>query len=301
MTLLEFMNHFPDEAACKEHFRKQREQEGIICKKCGCTKHYWLKDKWQWQCADCRFRTALRSGSVIEHSKLPLRKWYLAIAFMSFSKKGISAKEMQRQLGHSCYESIWSMMHRIRDGMGKRDDLYRLQGMIEMDEGYFEQNISRKTKLKRGKGSQQLKNVAVMAESTPLEDPATGKQTKQCRYFKMKVLQSHKEEFVNNAIKESVNFDSVIFSDCNLSYLGVEGLVDVHVTEESTPESTKSTFHWVHIAICNAKRFLVGIYHKVKGKYLQNYLNEFCYKLNRRTFGDRLFDRLTLAIAKTYW
>lgn len=301
MTLLEFMGRFPDETTCKEHFRNQREKEGILCKKCGCKKHYWLKDKWQWQCSECRFRTALRSGSVIEHSKLPIRKWYLAMAFMTFSKKGISAKEMQRQLGHSCYESVWSMMHRIREGMGKRDDQYRLKGMIEMDEGYFEQNIPRATKLKRGKGSQQLKNVAVMAESTPLEDLETGKQTRQCRYYKMKVLDSHKEEFINKTVEQGVDFESVIFSDCNISYIRVEGLVEVHVTEESSPNSVNKTLPWVHIAISNAKRFLVGIYHKIKGKYLQQYLNEFCYKLNRRYFGDRLFDRLTLAIAKTYW
>jgi hypothetical protein len=59
--------------------------------------------------------------------------------------------------------------------------------------------------------------------------------------------------------------------------------------------------HWVRIAISNAKRTLLGISHKIKGKYLQNYLNEFCHKLNRRRFGERLFDRLNLTIAKSYW
>ncbi|MDG1915020.1 MAG: transposase, partial [Crocinitomix sp.] len=66
-------------------------------------------------------------------------------------------------------------------------------------------------------------------------------------------------------------------------------------------ETTKTTLKWVHIAISNAKRNFLGVYHKIKGKYLQNYLNEFCYKLNRKYFGERLFDRLTLAVAKSYW
>ncbi len=66
------------------------------------------------------------------------------------------------------------MMHRIRDAMGKRDDLYQLKGMIEFDEGHFKKATSKHTKLKRGKGSQKQINVAVMAESTPLEDPTTG-------------------------------------------------------------------------------------------------------------------------------
>ena len=53
------------------------------------------------------------------------------------------------------------------------------------------------------------------------------------------------------------------------------------------------------MAISNAKRTLLGMYHKIKGKYLQLYLDEFCYKLNRRYFGNKLFDRLTLALAKS--
>ncbi|MFT7157674.1 MAG: hypothetical protein ACI8Q1_002697 [Parvicella sp.] len=69
----------------------------------------------------------------MQASKLPLRKWYLAMAFMTFSKKGISAKEMQRQLGHDHSEPIWLMMHKLREAMRQRDDLYKLEGMIEFD------------------------------------------------------------------------------------------------------------------------------------------------------------------------
>ena len=60
----------------------------------------------------------------MENAKLPFRKWYLAMAFMSFSKKGLSATELQRQLGHKRYEPIWFMMHMIRKAMGNRDALY---------------------------------------------------------------------------------------------------------------------------------------------------------------------------------
>lgn len=64
---------------------------------------------------------------------------------------------------------------------------------------------------------------------------------------------------------------------------------------KSTKEVTKSNFKWVRIAISNAKRNLLGIYHMVMLKYLQNYLDEFCYKLNRRFFGEKLFDRMVIA------
>lgn len=69
----------------------------------------------------------------------------------------------------------------------------------------------------------------------------------------------------------------------------------MYVTEKSSKESTEETLRWVHILISNAKRNLLGNYHKIKGKYLQLYLNEFVYKLNRRYFGERLFDRVVVA------
>ena len=303
MNIIKFIESFPDENSCREHFRQIREQEGIVCKKCGCKKHYWLKAKWQWQCSECRFRTTLRSGTMMENYKLPIRKWYLAMAFMSFSKKGISAAEMQRQLDHSRYETIWVMMNRIREAMGNRDGRYELAGMVEFDEAYFETETSEKDKqnLKRGRGSQRQQNVAVAAESTPLEDLETGKKGKHCRYFKMKVLEGQSAEEINGFIGKNIAEESIVFTDKSTSYFDIANYVEVHVTEKSTKETTKTTLQWVHIAISNAKRTLLGIYHKIKGKYLQLYLDEFCYKLNRRYFGDRLFDRLTVAVASNYW
>lgn len=77
-------------------------------------------------------------------------------------------------------------------------------------------------------------------------------------------------------------------------------LVELHITEKSDKETTTDTLKWVHIFISNAKRNFLGNYHKIKRKYLQLYLNEFVYKLNRRYFGEKLFDRLIVAsIMKT--
>jgi hypothetical protein len=238
----------------------------------------------------------------MENSKLPLRTWYLTMAFMSYSKKGISATEMQRQLKHKRYEPIWRMMHKIRDAMGKRDSLYQLEDMIEFDEGHFETEIDKKTKsnLKRGRGSQRQVNVAVMAESTPLEDIHTKKKSNHCRYFKMKVLDSFEKEEINKVIEDNLAEKTIVFSDKSTSYIDISTLVEVHIIEKSTKETTISTLPWVHIAISNAKRTLLGIYHKIKGKYLQLYLDEFCYKLNRRYFGEKLFDRLVIAVSNDF-
>jgi transposase-like protein len=301
MNILRFLEEFPDETSCKFHFKEQRVSQGVQCKQCGCEKHYWLQAKWQWQCSSCNFRTTLRSGSIMEGSKVSFHTWYLAMAFMTFSKKTISASELQRQLDHPKYDTVWRLMHKIREGMGKRDALYRLEGASEFDEGYFEKATSEFVKLKRGRGSQRQLNVAVMAESTPLEDLETGKKQRQCRYFKMKVLSDHTAETINETISESFQETSIIFSDKSTSYVDIANFVEVHLAEKSDKNTTKTTLKWVHIAISNAKRTLLGTFHKIKGKYLQNYLNEFCYKLNRRYFKDRVFDRLTVAMATSYW
>lgn len=299
MNILSFVEEFLDEQSCIDYFKACREKEGVICKKCNSEKHYWLKNKRQWECKECKFRTTLRSGTIMHGSNLKLRIWYLAMAFMSFSKKGISAKELQRQLGHNRYDTIWLLMHKIRGAMGKRDNLYTLKDMVEFDEGYFEKATSEKVKLKRGRGSQRQKNVAVMAESIPLTKD-NGYSYSHPGYFKMKVLTSHFKEEINQVVKENFDQASIVFSDKSTSYVNISNFVEAHITQKSDKSTTKETLKWVHIAISNAKRTLLGLYHKIKGKYLQAYLDEFCYKLNRRYFRDRLFNRLTLAVAKIY-
>ncbi|MFT5336557.1 MAG: hypothetical protein ACJAY8_000769 [Sphingobacteriales bacterium] len=73
--------------------------------------------------------------------------------------------------------------------------------------------------------------------------------------------------------------------------------MELPFTEKSTKETTKETLRWVHVFISNAKRTLLGNHHKVKHKYLQLYLNEFSYKLNRRYFGDKLIERVVVGSA----
>jgi len=102
--------------------------------------------------------------------------------------------------------TIWSVMHRIRIVMGKRDGLYQLSDMIEFDEGYFEKQVAEHTKpnLKRGRGSERQINVAVMTESTILENLKSGKISNNCRLFKMKVLKSHMTTEIESLIKDSL-------------------------------------------------------------------------------------------------
>lgn len=296
MNLFSFTAHFGTEDDCREHFKLERDKIGLTCK-CGSTEHFWIKSRLSYECKKCRSRTSLKSGTIMENSNLSFLIWYKTMFLMSVTKKGFSAKEIQKQLGLKRYEPVWAMVHKLRKAMGNRDAKYTLEGMIEFDEAYFtvESSEIEQEKGIRGKGAVGKQNVAMMAESTPLEDIDSGKKEKQVRFFKAKVLNGHNGEEINETIKESIDNQSIVFTDKSASYVDIADFVELHIMEKSSKETTEETLKWVHIAISNAKRNLLGNYHKIKRKYLQLYLNEFIYKLNRRYFGDRLFERLIIA------
>lgn len=136
----------------------------------------------------------------------------------------------------------------------------------------------------------------LMAESTVLEDIETGKVERQSRYFKAKVLENHNADDTDKTFKAAIDTEqTIVFTDKSTSYINIADYVELHISEKSNETTTKETLKWVHIAISNAKRNFTGNYHKIKKKYLQLYLNEFVYKLNRRYFGDKIFDRLVIA------
>ena len=191
MIIIDFINYFPDEESCEIYLKEHREKAGIRCKSCGdITRHYWFSGAKFFECSICRCRSSLKSGTVMEKSKLSLHTWFLAFMLNSATKKGFSCLEFQRQLGLGRYETAFRMMHKIRGYMGKKDALYTLKNMLEFDEAYVGIATPERVKgnLKRGKGSQRKAEVGVSAESIPLEDLKTGKTSRFCGYFKMEVL-----------------------------------------------------------------------------------------------------------------
>jgi hypothetical protein len=297
MNVFSFTAQFDNEVSCREHFKLERDKIGVNCRRCQHDQHYWIKSQWSYECKKCRSRTSLRSGTIMQNSNLSFLVWYKTMFLMSMTKKGFSSKEIQKQLGLKRYEPVWAMVHKLRKAMGNRDDRYTLEGMIEMDEGYFtvESSEFEKSKGLRGRGAAGKQNVAIMAESTPLEDINSKKNSRHCRYFKAKVLESHSKDEINSTVSNSIHEKSIVFTDKSTSYVDIADYVELHITEKSDKKTTEETLKWVHITISNAKRNLLGNYHKIKGKYLQLYLDEFCYKLNRRYFGEKLFDRLVIA------
>lgn len=298
MKLSDLLEKYSDEEKCKRAFKKFRLKEGVICKKCNGREHYWISTREQFQCKSCQFRTTLRSGTVLQHSKLPFRYWFVAMYLMTMTKKGISATELQYHLGHKRYEPIWHLMHKIRRGMGQRDKRYQLKDEVEMDEAFFKtvNDLEQGIKLKKGKGSQQNTKVLVMAESLPVKKIAKNKKQKKSRYFKMIVVPDLAQKTINSITKENIDSKTTVLTDDYSSYFKLDDVVGKHQSHNTSKEDTLKVMPWVHTAIANAKRNLLGIHHRVDGKYLQNYLNEFCYKVNRRYLKEHLFERLLTAV-----
>jgi hypothetical protein len=102
----------------------------------------------------------------------------------------------------------------------------------------------------------------------------------------MKQLEGLKADEIEGFVQENLDKSSVVFSDKSTSYTQFSKYVDTHITVKSPKVSTRKTLQWVYIAIANFKRTLLGVYHRINQEYLQLYLDEFCYKLNRRYFKD---------------
>ena len=297
-NIFSLMKNFRDEESCIAHFKSERDRIGVTCK-CGHTKHYWIKSRLSYECKKCRKRMTLKSGTIMQGSNLSFLVWYRTMFLLSTTKKVFSSKEIQRHLGLKRYEPVWAMVHKLRRAMGSSDARYTLRGTIEMDEGYFRVETSKTESSKgiRSRGIAGKKNVVILVGSVILGDTEIRKNEKQPRYFKARVLKSSQSDEINRLIGESVDQKSIVFTDKSASYADIANVVEHHITTKSKKESTQEKLKWAYYTIHNAKRNLQGNYHMVKGKYLQLYLNEFIYKLNRRYIVSKLklFDKLVIA------
>lgn len=302
MNILSFSKQFTTEESCREYLRTQREASGITCKKCAGKKHYWLAERELWKCAKCDSTTNLRAGTIMHKSKVPVLTWFACIHLMTTMKKSISALEMQSQLGMKRYEPVWYMMQKIRIAMGKRDNKYKLSGEIEVDDSFFEivdLSEDKDEDQKRGRGSNKQQKVLVMVESTP--NPKQTNPNKKNRimgFVKMVTMDDLSSLGINYEIKKSINTDSHVITD---GYRGYSSIPVDHTSMIVPQKEAHKKLPWVHTVISNAKRLFLGTHHSVNKKYLQNYLNEFTYKLNRRTFQTDLFDRMITCGINDTW
>lgn len=326
MLLNQFDKRFPTEESCIDYFRIIKEPLLPKCPKCGCISYNWVKGKQAFECKSCRHRIPLTKDTVMEYSKQPLRFWFYTMHLMTSIKQVLSAKEVQYQLGQGQYPPVWLMMMKLRDIMGKREKTYQLSGDVELDEAFFPTRMDDTDKseaLKRGAGSQRQTKVLVIAESKPVDKVLgeylsrpkndTNEKIKKLlanekrqsvkkvvHYIKMFVIEDAKAKTIDKLVEKSINSSTTIVTDGSSSHTHFKDLVDKHeiYVEHDVDQVVRNALPWVHIIIGESKSGIEAIHKEVDKRFLQLYLNEYCWKFNRRFFRDSsdprfdLFDRL---------
>jgi hypothetical protein len=214
----------------------------------------------------------------MDKTRTPLVKWFLAMYLMSEDKRGISALALKSKLGVS-YTTAWLICGKLRYAMGKRDENHPLGGIVEMDDAFFGGSSEGG---KRGRGTDK---TAVIVSVSLTDD---GKP----KYAKMEVVETVDGETVKKFAEQSVVPGSEVHSDGLPVYsiLSQNGysLVQKKFDSKNEPEH----LHWTHIIISNAKAFINGTFHGLDSIHLQSYLDEFCYRFNRRWTTSTIFTKL---------
>lgn len=112
---------YKNEELSIEAFKEYRLNKGVVCKKCGSQHHYWLMSKQQFQCVDCRFRTTLRSGTVLQGSKLPYSYFFIAVNLLSKQGNRLTLDEFQKHTGHKYYEPLWEFLNKLKINLTEQE------------------------------------------------------------------------------------------------------------------------------------------------------------------------------------
>ena len=305
MKLSTFVRKFPSERACILAFRDFRLQAGVVCPKCGCTVHYFSMGKTpKFQCKICGYQQSLKSNTILHKSKLSFRTWFIAFHLLTTTNNSFSAAELQRQLGMTYYRPIWQCIHKIRNAMGIVEKRHKLSGNVEIDEAFYSvQKIKKELPLLNADKKQYKhkkpyiitkSTVVVMAESLPLKSPKKRyKINRVCGNLKMIVVPNLKVQTLNDVAVSNIEDTSTLWSDGTSCHKDFPLLFDEYIGEKIKPENLSKVLPWVHISIGNSKAQIRNVHHCVKENYLQMYLNEFCYKFNRRK-SKNLFEQLVI-------
>ena len=284
MSLFHFQKKFATEKACWEHLVQMRWPNGFVCPRCGHDKASFHTTRKLLQCKGCRYQASATAGTVFHKTRTPLRKWFWLIFMMSTHKTGVSIQGLQRLLGIKYYETIWTMAHKVRKAMAERDASYQLAGLIEMDDSYF--GPSGQGLGGRGRGTKGKVPVVLAVEN----------RGKKPGFAAMKVVDNVKSAHIAHFAETKIKKQQTVKTDGYVSYycLSDRGYeLDMRIVGNG-PNASKE-LPWVHTLVANVKSMLRGAHHGVSRKYLQRYLDEFCYRFNRRYWPSELFNRLLKA------
>jgi len=278
-SIFDVMNKFATEERCIAHLEKLRWPDGPRCPKCGGDRISKFeaagktgKNRYLYECMPCSYQYSITVGTIFHDSHMSLTRWFVAIYLICSAKKGISAKELQRQLSVT-YKTAWYMAHRIRVAMQEdKDFCQKFSGIVESDETY----VGGKQKGLRGRAVSTNK-VPVVA----IKERTSGK-------IRMKVLSDVSSTSLSDFIRENVAPGSKMHTDEFKSYLWLDTSEFAHGAVNHSQQYVRyEGDEAIHTNGCEnvwslLKRGIVGVFHKVSAKYLPLYLNEFEFRFNNR-------------------
>lgn len=275
-SFLSWQHQFSTEDDCLAYLKEMKWPEGFICPSCGHGHSYEIESRRVYECAQCKKQTSVMAGTLFHRSHIPLVKWFWAIYFLGSDKGSISALRLSKLIEVN-WRTARLILKKLRVAMGHRDSLYRLSGTIELDDAL----VGGRQKGKRGRGAGGKENVLVACES----------HGKRAGFIAMRMVDSVCHLSVDAFVKEHLMGGQKVHSDA-LPALNVIDRTQYHEARVTPSDLVDEWLPWVHIAIGNLKTFLLGTFHGVSGQYLQEYLDEFCYRFNRRFIEKQIPNRL---------
>lgn len=274
-TIKEFRMRFPNDGACLEELMQKRFGKASVCPECKKnTNFHRVKNRKCYECQWCGYQIYPTAGTIFHKSPTPLTDWFYVMYLMTATRSGVSAKEVERQLGVT-YKCAWRMCHQIRKAMNEKP---KLSGDVELDETY----VGGKGKNnKRGRGAEN-------------KTPVFGALQRKGK-VNAKVVENCKSVTLLPLILETVSKISNIMTDEFLSYNKLSTLGYNHEKVcHSAKEYVRGKVHtnslegfWSQL-----KRSISGTHIWVSPKHLQHYVDEFAFRYNQRDESTIMFDRL---------
>ena len=292
-TWTQFLDWFPDEAACRRFLENIRWGSGFVCPSCGEPGEAFRGSRGRWICRHCRHQCTVTAGTVFEKTRTPLRSWLAAVWYITNQKQGVTALGLQRVLGLGSYQTAWAMLHRLRRAM-IRHGRERLQGVVEVDESFI--GRSPPNKVRDTKQKQQLANKRE-AQRSIVMIAVEIKQPKGFGRIRLQRVTDKSETAVLPFVLESIEPGSIIRTDGSEAYrkLARHGYRREKTVMLGANDPAHVTMPGVHRVAALLKRWLMGTHQgAVQPKQLDYYLDEYTFRFNRRSSRSRglLFYRL---------
>lgn len=263
-SLFDLMDAFPDEQTCLDHLRAIRWRDGEFCPYCGGQRIYHFSDRKSFKCGDCRSRFSIKVGTIFGDTKLPLRKWFMAIWLITNHPKGIASTTLAKDLKIT-QKSAWFVLHRLRHAARTKSFNMPLDGTVEVDESYIGgKSINRHGRKSGAGGGPRGKAVVIGAKQRGGKVVA-------------RVIDRATKDAMQTFIRETVAPASVIATDEHPSYKGMPGYDHQISRHKSGDYAGTNSIESVWALL---KRQIYGIHHWVSRKHLARYVDEMSWRLN---------------------